>query len=180
MMNTCFHFYLHLTNMVSSEHLQITNSSYTEVALKKNTQNWKNNIFRYPLPPSILPPSTCYKTIWCKICKQHSEKHFEILTRKRLRSSNLLECGTELHLPPVILPLWFPRLSLQLGESSHKRNLPRRGVFLCVCVLPRHHSPLCFSAVLLCDHIKRIAGFFRMRLPATNIFKGLQIMLPCT
>lgn len=58
-------------------------------------------------------------------------------------------------------------------ESSKKRSVS-------VCVLPRPHSPLCFSAVLLHDHIKRIAGFFRMRLPATNIFKGLQKMLPCT
>jgi len=91
-------------NVVSSEHLEMTNSFHIEAILQDGCRtSYRSGRMKFLGSLFLLVFFLLlHNTIWCKTCKQHSEKNFEILNRKILCSSNLLEPGMELHLPKVI------------------------------------------------------------------------------
>lgn len=128
MMNTCSHFYLHLTNMFFSDRLQMTNSSYTEVPLKNNIQSQKIAflgtlfLFVFFLPPHNTIPAGARlaNSTLRNILKYSPERGYIPQTFWSLAQND-------------IYPLWsFPSLLVHLWGCRHKKSLSRRGVLLCL------------------------------------------------
>lgn len=65
-------------------------------------------------------------------------------------------------------------------EDADTRKIFQQEECLCVCPFSSVQLSLVFSIAVTCwGHIKGMSSFFRMRLPASSVFKELLKLLPC-